>query len=105
MSLLNSTRPAATTETTLYTVPSAYKAVVNIYATNVSGTIDAQIRVGVQSSVGAFAAKDYIVYDLSLAQNEYWERTGIALTSNQSIRVYTDVATVNFHCNGLEESV
>ena len=104
MSLLASVRPAATTETVLYTVPAAKKAIVNIYAVNVNTFVPAKIRLGIQAISGAFASKDYEIYDLELAQNEFWERTGIPLSSGQSIRIYTDLATVNFHVNGLEET-
>jgi len=105
MSLLASLRPSASSQTELYTVPPGKKAVLNIYAVNVIAATPAKIRVGIQAAEGSFSDEDYEVYDLELANNEFWEKTGIALTENQSIRVYVDEATVNFHVNGIIESI
>lgn len=102
--VFGSSRPAATTETALYTVASGKDSVVNMVAVCASGSV-AKIRVGVQSTSGSFAAKDYIAYDYLLEENEPWERTGIALTAGNSIRVYTDTPTVNFHYHAIEENI
>ena len=105
MSLLASIRPTATTETVLYTVPASKKSVVNITYNNTNSSAVSYIRIGVQEAAGAFASKDYIVYDLIVYPNgSPGQITGIVLSQNQSIRVYVSAATVNFHCNGLEES-
>ena len=105
MSLLASLRPAATTETNLYTVPVAKKAVVNLTINNVSGSIQSLVRVGIQDAAGAFAAEDYILYDYPLTPNTLpIQITGIALTAGQSIRVYSGVGTVNYHVNGIVET-
>lgn len=102
--VFGSTRPNAVTETVLYTVPAGRESVVNIIAVCASGFI-ANIRVGVQTVAGSFAAKDYVVYDYTLLSNQYWERTGIALTAGNSIRVYTDNPNVNFHYHAMEENL
>lgn len=102
--IFGSSRPTATTETVLYTVPSGKEAIVNILAVCANGST-AKIRIGVQSVAGAFAAKDYIAYDYTINANIPWERTGIALTAGNSIRVYTDTATVNFHYHSLEQGL
>jgi hypothetical protein len=104
--LLASLRPTATTETVLYTVPASTQAMVNVYAMNMIGTTAAKIRVGVQDTAGAFASKDYRFYDfvLDVTGGPVELMTGVPLDADQSIRVYTDVATVNFHVDGCEET-
>ncbi len=102
--VFGSIRPSATTETVLYTVPPGREAIVNILAVCASGYV-ANIRIGVQSTAGAFAAKDYVLYDYNLNANDFWERTGIALTAGNSIRVYTDQPVVNFHYHAVEEGI
>jgi hypothetical protein len=105
MSLLASVRPAATTETALYAVPAAKKSVVNVTVLN-TGTANARIRIGQKATNTALAAADHIyAYDLLLSPlDPPFQITGIALSALQALRVYTDVATVNFHVNGLEEN-
>ena len=106
MSLLASVRPSATTETALYAVPAAKKAVVNITVIN-TGTVRARIRIGQKTTNTTLAAADQIyAYDYVISPGDPpFQVTGIALTALQALRVYTDVATVNFHVNGLEENV
>lgn len=105
MSLLASVRPTATTETALYTVPASKKAVVNVTVLN-TGTIKARIRIGQKSTNTTLSATDFIyAYDLTIGPGDPpFQITGIALSASQAIRVYTDLATVNFHVNGLEEN-
>lgn len=106
MSLLASIRPAATTETVLYTVPPSQKGIVNVLITNNAGSnLETLVRFGIQSSVAAFSDVDYVIYDLQLENNDFWEMTGIALTAGQSLRVYTTVNTINFKCFGLLETL
>lgn len=104
--LLASVRPAATTETVIYTVPASYDAVVNLKIANTNATGVVSIRLGIQATAGAFASKDYIYYDYPLPANgDPIELTGISLTAGNSIRAYVNVATVNFHVNGIESPI
>ena len=105
MSLLASVRPSAATETALYAVPASKKAVVNVTVLN-TGTANARIRIGQKATNTTLAAADQIyAYDLLLSPfDPPFQITGIALSTLQALRVYTDVATVNFHVNGLEEN-
>jgi hypothetical protein len=106
MSLLASVRPSATTETALYVVPSAKKAVVNLTVIN-TGTVGATIRIGQKSTNTTLDAADFIyAYDYTISPGDSpFQITGIALSASQAIRVYSSLATVNFHVNGLEENV
>lgn len=105
MSLLASVRPSAATETALYTVPASRKAVVNITVLN-TGTARARIRIGQKATNTTLAAADHIyAYDLIIGPGDPpFQITGVTLTASQAIRVYTDLGTVNFHVNGLEEN-
>ena len=67
--VFGSVRPVAATETNIYTVPSGQEAIVNITAVCASGSV-ATIRFGIQSAAGAFAAKDYLLYDYVISENE-----------------------------------
>lgn len=106
MSLLASVRPTATTETVLYTVPASKKAIINITVAVAAGNGPASIRIGIQETAGAFASKDYILYDYNIYGGELpVQITGIALSASQSVRVYVSSAVVNFHVNGIVENM
>lgn len=98
--ILAQQRPSATTNTTLYTVPAAYKAAVNIKAINTSTTASA-IRIGIQTASGAVSNIDYVVYDYSLPGDGLpLILTGEILPASTNVFVYTANATVNFHLSG-----
>ena len=72
---------AATTNYSVYTVPTGYFAVVSVSLCN-RGATSANIRISVSSS-STPAAGEYIEYDSELVANGVLERTGIVMDNNQ----------------------
>lgn len=95
--------PAATTLTTLYTVPAATSTVVSsIVICNQSG---AQItfRISIQIAAAADNAKQYLYYDLPLLGNDTFIATiGVTLATTDVIKVYANGTSVSFSAFGVE---
>ena len=94
--------PAATTATTLYTVPSATQAVASTLTICNQG-ITTQIRVAVRPAGATLAALHYIVYDTYVNANDTLFLTiGVALAATDVVTVYAGTATVSFGLFGSE---
>lgn len=95
---------AATTQTVVYTVPGA----ATLAATNVNicnqGTVDALVRIGISTGASP-AASEYIEYDVIVPPNGVLERTGIFMSANEKLFVYSSVTNVSVRVHGMEEGV
>jgi hypothetical protein len=101
---LGQLNPAATTNTDLYTVPSATSAVCSTLVICNQG-VTTTIRVAVRPAGEAIAAKHYIVYDTTLNANESLFLTiGISLATTDVVSVYAGTGTVSFGLFGSEVS-
>lgn len=105
MSLLASVRPAAGTETTIYTVPSGKKAVVNVLIVNTTPSSGSVVDFGVAATNTSLSATNFWLNDLDLLPNQPVQFTGVALTSGNTIRGLSQLGNVNFIVNGIEESI
>ena len=104
--VLAQNNPAATTETTLYTVPSSTSSVVStISICNQAGT-SGTYRIAVRPSAdGSTAAKHWIVYGATVAANDSIMLTlGLTLATGDVIRVYGSSANLSFSAFGSELS-
>jgi len=104
--VLAQNNPSATTETTLYTVPSATSAVVStISIANQAGT-SGTYRIAVRPSADASTtAKHWIVYGATVAASDSIMLTlGITLAAGDVIRVYASSASMSFAAFGSEIS-
>lgn len=102
--VLAQANPAATTETTLYTVPSSTSSVLStISICNQAGT-SATYRIAVRPAAdGATAAKHWIVYGATVAASDSIMLTlGITLATGDVIRVYGSSANLSFSAFGSE---
>jgi hypothetical protein len=101
--VLGQSAPAATTATSLYTVPSATSAVVstiNVVNTNTSSDT---IRIAVRPAGAALANQHYVVYGLSLAAGSTFTYTaGITLATTDVITVYSTGGYSSFSAFGSE---
>lgn len=106
LKILGQAAPAATTETLLYTVPTAVQvAVSSINVSNRSAT-PATIRVSITEEGAATSTKDYLAYDVPLAANESLALTlGLTIKYADVIRVYASTANVSFSVYGSEYSM
>jgi len=100
--VLGQVNPAATTLTTLYTVPSATQAVASTLTICNLGTT-ATVRVAVRPAGAAINNKHYIVYDNVVNSNDTMFLTlGIALATTDVVSVYAGSANVSFNLYGSE---
>lgn len=102
--VLAQANPAATTETLLYTVPSATQAVISTIAVcNQSGT-SGTYRIAVRPSADSTtAAKHYIVYGATVAGSDAVLLTiGVTLAAGDKILVYGSSANQSYSVFGSE---
>ena len=104
--VLAQANPAATTETTLYTVPSATSAVVStISIANLTGTA-ATYRIAVRPAAdGSTENKHWIVYGATVAASDSTMLTlGVTMAAGDKIQVFASTANISFNAFGSEIS-
>ena len=100
---LGQSNPAATTATTLYTVPAATSAVVSTLAIANLGTANATYRIAIRPASAALANQHYIAYDVPLAPNDAVMLTlGVTLATTDVVTVYASTANLAFNLFGSE---
>ena len=101
--ILGQSNPAATTETTLYTVPDSKAAVISsIVVCNRDGG-NKSFRISVSYGGAATANKDYLYYDTSMTAHESKEiKIGLTLSNADVIRIYASSTDLSFNCFGSE---
>jgi glucose-6-phosphate dehydrogenase assembly protein OpcA len=101
--VLGQSNPAATTVTTLYTVPSATSAVVSsLTVANISSSATT-FRVAVRPAGATLANQHYLAYDASLPANDTTILTlGLSLAATDVVTVYAGSANVAFNLYGSE---
>lgn len=104
--VLGQSNPAATTLTTLYTVPSAKEAVVSsISVANLTATA-ATFRLAVRPAGASIANQHYIGYDITVGASDSTIITvGLTLAATDVLSVYASTANVAFQAFGDEASV
>lgn len=100
---LGQSAPGATTETDLYTVPSATAVVASSVVVCNRGGSATTFRVSVAVGGGATANKDYLYYDVAIAANDTFAATlGITLAATDKVKVYAGNANLSFSLFGVE---
>ena len=102
--ILGQSALAATTNTTVYTVPADTHSVININVLNRSGTAPAIVRIAL-ASTGTPANNEYIEYDISIPKNGVLERTALSLQAARNIVAYSSTSDVTVTVYGIEQSV
>jgi hypothetical protein len=103
--VLGQVNPAATTATTLYTVPAATQAIVSTVTVCNQTATAGTYRIAVRVAGAALAAAQYLAYDVSLPGNASDTLTlGITLGATDVITVYSSAATFAFNAFGSELS-
>lgn len=101
--VLGQIAPAATTATTLYTVPSNTSAVtstITVCNQNASATT---FRIAVRPLGATLTAAHYISYDTALPANDTISLTiGITLATTDVVTVYAGTTNVSFNLFGSE---
>lgn len=99
---LGQSNPAATTLTSLYTVPAATSAVVSTLSICNQG-VSTQIRVAVRPAGASIASQHYIIYDTYINANDSLFLTlGLSLATTDVVTVYAGTANVSFGLYGTE---
>ena len=101
--VLGQSNPAATTATTLYTVPSAKSAVVStLVVANLASTA-ATFRVAVRVGGATLANSQYIAYDVTVGASDSTALTlGITMAATDVLTVYASSANLTFSAFGDE---
>ena len=101
--VLGQINPAATTATTLYTVPAATSTVISTIVITNQAAAAATYRISVRPAGGAQTTAMYLAYDVAVAANDSTALTlGITLATTDVITVYASSATVSFNVFGSE---
>ena len=94
---------AATTNTTVYTVPAGKTATISINVCN-RGTVASSVNVRVAIASAATPTNaEYIEYDATLVTSAVLERTAIVVSAGEQIVVYSSAAGVSVNVYGFEE--
>lgn len=100
--VLGQSNPAATTDTTLYTVPSATQTVISTIVVANLGTTGTY-RIAVRPDGAAIANQHYIAYDLGLNANDTITLTlGITIDASDVITVRASNTSFAFSAFGSE---
>lgn len=101
--VLGQSNPAATTATTLYTVPSATQAVIStIVIANLTSSA-ATFRIAVRVAGATLANSQYVAYDITVGASDSTALTlGITLNATDVVTVYASTANLTFTAFGSE---
>jgi glucose-6-phosphate dehydrogenase assembly protein OpcA len=103
--VLGQANPAATTATTLYTVPASTSAVVSTVVICNQTASAATFRLSVRPAGGAQTNAMYLAYDVTVGASDSTALTlGITMATTDVLTVYGSTATLSFTAFGSEIS-
>jgi hypothetical protein len=103
--VLAQSNPAATTATTLYTVPSSTSTVISTITVCNQAASAGSFRIAVRPSGATLAAQHYVAYDVAIAANDTTALTlGLTLATTDIVTIYASSATMSFNAYGSEIS-
>lgn len=101
--VLGQSNPAATTATTLYTVPAATQAVISTVVIANLSTSSATFRIAVRVAGATLANSQYVAYDVAVGASDSTALTlGITLGAADVVTVYASSANLTFTAFGSE---
>ena len=101
--VLGQSNPSATTNTTLYTVPSSKEAVVSSISICNLASSSATYRIAIRPAGATLANTHYLAYDVTVGAADTTIITvGITLATTDVITVYASTANLVFHAYGDE---
>ena len=104
--VLGQSNPSATTNTTLYTVPSSKEAVVSSISICNLASSSATYRIAIRPAGATLANTHYLAYDVTVGAADTTIITvGITLATTDVITVYASTANLVFHAYGDEATV
>jgi len=103
--VLGQSAPAATTATTIYTVPASTEAIVSTIFICNRGATSATYRIALREGGAALVDKHYLVFDAPAAGNDTTTITsGITMSAGDLLIVYASNANLTFNVSGSEIS-
>lgn len=103
--VLGQSNPAATTATSLYTVPAATQSIVSTITVCNQAAAACTYRIAVRPTGAALAAQHYVAFDVSLPAYATDTLTlGVTLGATDVITVLSSNATTSFNAYGSEIS-
>lgn len=103
--VLGQSNPAATTATTLYTVPALTSTVCSTVNVCNQAASAGSFRIAVRPAGAVLAAQHYLCYDTAIPANDAISLTiGITLATTDVVTVYASSATMSFNLFGSEIS-
>ena len=103
--VLGQQNPSATTNTTLYTVPSATSTVISSVTICNQASTAGTFRLMVRPAGASLTAVHYVAYDVAIAANDTIALTlGITLATTDVLSVYASSANLSFSAFGSEIS-
>ena len=103
--ILGQSAPSATTETDVYTVPSATESVISTIIIANRASSAGTFRIALRPDGGAIANSHYIAYDVPIAANDSTTLTlGITLNAADVVTVYCSSADMTVSIFGTEIS-
>lgn len=101
--VLGQSNPSATTNATLYTVPSSTSTVLSTIVVSNLSTSAVTFRIAIRPAGATIANQHYIAYDSGLAANDSVFLTlGLSLATTDVVTVYASTANVAFAAFGSE---
>jgi glucose-6-phosphate dehydrogenase assembly protein OpcA len=101
--VLGQVTPAATTATTLYTVPSSTQTVVSTISVANRSSSEVAFRIAIRPAGETLANKHYIAYDAKVTGNDTTFITvGATLGATDVITVYAGTTDISFNAFGSE---
>jgi hypothetical protein len=101
--VLGQVAPSATTDTTLYTVPSATEAVISTIIVANRNALSASFRIAVRPNGATIANQHYIAYDVTVGGLDSTTLTlGLTVDAADVITVYASNANLSFNIFGSE---
>jgi hypothetical protein len=101
--VLGQANPAATTLTTLYTVPASTQAICSTLTVCNTASTSTTYRLAVRPGGVTAATQHYIAYDVALPANDTATLTlGVTLSATDVVSVYAGSSSVAFSLFGVE---
>lgn len=103
LKVLGQASPAATTETNIYSVPSATSATCSSITVCNRGATSGTFRLSIAPAAAATTNSQYIYYDQTVDANSTFVVTiGVTLATTDVIRAYASSANFSFNVFGVE---
>lgn len=103
--VLGQSAPSATTDTTLYTVPSATETIISTIVIANRGASAGSYRIAIRPNGATLANSHYVAFDVAIAANDSTALTlGITIDASDVVTVRASSADMTFTAFGSEIS-